>query len=83
MADRVELHGEMYEVDIDGDTLTGSRLVPLVVSGNVMTLQQAEDAAIRSALKHCNGNRTKAAKILDVDRRTLYRKIERMARTSA
>ena len=41
----------------------------------VMTLKQAEIIAVKNALEHTRGNVTKAAKILDIGRNTLYDKI--------
>jgi transcriptional regulator with PAS, ATPase and Fis domain len=42
-------------------------------------LQTEEDevAAIREALRTAGGNKTKAAKLLGVHRKTIYRKIEK------
>ena len=42
----------------------------------LMTLKEAEEEAVRKALKHTNGNVTQAAKILGVGRNTLYGKIK-------
>ncbi len=41
------------------------------------TLEQLERRHIERALQHHQGNKTRAAKALGVDRRTLYRKLER------
>jgi two-component system response regulator AtoC len=41
------------------------------------TLAQVEDRYIREVLESCQGNMSRAAEILGIDRRTLYRKIER------
>jgi DNA-binding NtrC family response regulator len=40
-----------------------------------MTMAQIERAAIEGALKETRGNRRKAAEILDIGERTLYRKL--------
>ena len=40
-----------------------------------MTMAQIERAAIEAALKETRGNRRKAAEILDIGERTLYRKL--------
>jgi DNA-binding NtrC family response regulator len=40
-----------------------------------MTMAEIERAAIEAALKDTRGNRRKAAEILDIGERTLYRKL--------
>jgi DNA-binding NtrC family response regulator len=40
-----------------------------------MTMAEIERAAIEAALKETRGNRRKAAEILDIGERTLYRKL--------
>ena len=40
------------------------------------TLREIEKQAIRQALEDCGGNRTRAAKLLDIDRSTLRRKLQ-------
>jgi DNA-binding NtrC family response regulator len=42
-----------------------------------LTLDQIEHQQIGRALQKFRGNKTRAAKALGVDRRTLYRKLER------
>lgn len=42
------------------------------------TLQQAEEQAIRRAMKETEGNKSRAAKLLGVDRKTLYTKLRRL-----
>lgn len=42
------------------------------------TIEQVEQAMVRAVLKMFRGNKTKAAIALGVDRRTLYRMLERM-----
>jgi DNA-binding NtrC family response regulator len=44
---------------------------------NVLTLDQLERRQIERALREYHGNKTRAAKALAIDRRTLYRKLER------
>jgi len=46
-----------------------------IKQNGVMTLKQAEIIAVKNALEHTKGNVTKAAKILDIGRNTLYDKI--------
>lgn len=51
---------------------------PMGGMGNLVgiSLEQAEVELIRNTLKHTNGNREQAAKILGIGERTLYRKIK-------
>ena len=42
------------------------------------SLADAEEVQIRKALAATDGNKTRAAKILNIERKTLYRKLERM-----
>ena len=44
---------------------------------NLLTLGQVERRQIERALRQAHGNKTRAAKALGIDRRTLYRKLER------
>ncbi|UCH85363.1 MAG: sigma-54-dependent Fis family transcriptional regulator [Candidatus Latescibacterota bacterium] len=44
--------------------------------GTIQTLSQLERAAIQDALRVCAGNRRKAAEMLGISERTLYRKIK-------
>ena len=41
-----------------------------------LTLRELERRAIVQALEDCGGNRSQAAKILDIDRSTLRRKLQ-------
>jgi transcriptional regulator of acetoin/glycerol metabolism len=42
------------------------------------TLADTESEQIRRVMAATNGNKSKAAKILGIERKTLYRKLERM-----
>ncbi|MBI1353047.1 MAG: response regulator [Acidobacteria bacterium] len=44
----------------------------------VQSLADAEEEQIRKVLAQTGGNKTRAAKILNIERKTLYRKLERM-----
>ena len=44
----------------------------------VRSLADAEEDQIRKVLKATDGNKTRAARILNIERKTLYRKLERM-----
>ena len=46
-----------------------------VISGQPLCLMEAEKQYVLSVLKHCDGNIPEAARILDVSRSTLYRKL--------
>jgi two-component system response regulator HydG len=49
------------------------------MGSDYLTLAELEKRYIKTALKSTNGNKTQAAKVLGVDRRTLYRKLDRLA----
>ena len=51
------------------------------MSEDYITLAELETRYIRTALRSSKGNKTRAAKILGVDRRTLHRKLERLAQS--
>ncbi len=56
----------------------GTRISPVDVdAGQVLTLQELEKRYIERVLKAVGDNKTRAAKLLGLDRRTLYRKLER------
>jgi DNA-binding NtrC family response regulator len=48
-----------------------------------VTLHQLSEAYIDAALEAANGRKSAAAKLLDVNRRTLYRREERLRRAAA
>ena len=67
------LHLPMDQIDVGGAPApsgSGSEGVPRGLS-----LREIERRAIIQALEDCDGNRTKTAKLLDIDRSTLRRKI--------
>ena len=57
-----------------GDTQT----IDFRITNGPVTVQAAEDEAIRSALSTTGGNRTKAAEVLGISRRALIYKLKRM-----
>jgi DNA-binding NtrC family response regulator len=61
----------------------GSALRDEVDLEHTLTLDQIERRQIGRALQKYRGNKTRAAKALGVDRRTLYRKLERYGETPA
>ncbi len=52
-----------------------SALEELSMDYGISSLEEIEGAQIRRALRLTGGNRTEAARMLGIDRRTLYRKI--------
>jgi two-component system, NtrC family, response regulator AtoC len=51
--------------------------IPGVESREILTMDEVERRYITRVLKQLDGNKTMAAELLGVDRRTLYRKLER------
>ena len=49
---------------------------PTSISEKVMSMSEAEGQAIQKAINECSGNLTEAAKILEIGRATLYRKVK-------
>jgi DNA-binding NtrC family response regulator len=47
----------------------------LQTSDSRQTLKEVELLAIRDALEKCNGNKSKAAKILGISRKALYKRL--------
>ena len=73
-------HFEELQVEDLPDKIRTSRTHPSL-SGNalpeLLTLEEVERRHVLRVLAACNGNRTDAAKMLDLDRKTLYRKLLR------
>lgn len=67
-----ELHGRSSSHESDDDKTKYNK----DDEGNLITLDELEKRHIFSALKHCNNNRTHAAKILDISIRTLRNKMK-------
>ncbi|MEO6777402.1 MAG: helix-turn-helix domain-containing protein [Kofleriaceae bacterium] len=44
---------------------------------DLVSLDEVRRHHVTTVLEHCHGNRTNAAKILHLDRKTLYRKLVR------
>lgn len=74
--------GSAHAIDVEAETETEAEEVSPEEEGDVvvyrpgMTLQDMEKAAITAALKQSGGNRRRAAEILGMGERTLYRKIK-------
>ena len=63
----------MADVLTDGDGDDGDQAV---VYRTGMTMADVEKAAIEAALREYRGNRRRAAEVLGIGERTLYRKIK-------
>lgn len=46
-------------------------------NNDLLSLDEIRRRHVTAVLEHCHGNRTNAAKILHLDRKTLYRKLVR------
>ncbi len=66
-------HTSVADVLTDGD---GAESEPEVVYRSGMTMADVEKAAIEAALREYRGNRRRAAEVLGIGERTLYRKIK-------
>jgi transcriptional regulator of acetoin/glycerol metabolism len=55
------------------------RATPRATDNRWLTLEEMEDRYIREVLEGCSGNVSRAADVLGIDRRTLYRRLERHA----
>ena len=47
-------------------------------AGDEITLKELERRHLEATLRRCSGNKTRAAKVLGIERKTLYRKAERL-----
>jgi transcriptional regulator with PAS, ATPase and Fis domain len=63
---------------VDGDTVNHALSAMESRDRPVETLADAEEDQIRKVLAATGGNKSKAAQILGIERKTLYRKLERM-----
>jgi two-component system, NtrC family, response regulator AtoC len=74
-------HFEEIQVDDLPDKVRVRSARPPALSGHdlpeLLTLEEVERRHVLRVLEACNGNRTDAAKMLDLDRKTLYRKLLR------
>jgi two-component system, NtrC family, response regulator AtoC len=71
---QIELEELPEKIVTFDDTSSGDHAVDLE---NTLTIDQIERRQIERALHRYHGNKTRAAKVLGIDRRTLYRKLER------
>jgi two-component system NtrC family response regulator len=49
----------------------------MMATNDLMSLEEVDRRHILRVIEHCNGNRTNAAQMLEIDRKTLYRKLLR------
>jgi transcriptional regulator with PAS, ATPase and Fis domain len=63
---------------IDGDTVANALVSMDSRERPVETLADAEEEQIRRVIAATGGNKSKAAQVLGIERKTLYRKLERM-----
>jgi len=91
-----ELEHVVQRAIVDGGSLSDGRLVKslLVVEsgerdpvetspriGDSLTLEEIEKLHIEAVLRRCEGNRTRAAEMLGIERKSLYRKAKRLGIT--
>ncbi|MBT8403288.1 MAG: sigma 54-interacting transcriptional regulator [Gemmatimonadetes bacterium] len=76
-ADDVENGGLEHRPEVTGPVLEGAGAEGVVVYRPGMTMEDLEREAIASALASVDGNRRKAAELLQIGERTLYRKIKK------
>jgi two-component system response regulator HydG len=72
-------HNEITPTDLPAK-IREHRTSRIVIEGNdpdeLMTLAQLENRYVHRVLAACGGNKTRAAKVLGIDRRSLYRRLE-------
>ena len=68
------------------DSILEHKATQVVLAGDnhseLVPLQEIERRYIDHVLRACDGNKTKAAKVLGLDRKTLYRKLKEDAEKS-
>jgi DNA-binding NtrC family response regulator len=74
LGDHTTVHDVLPAGDLDG--VAGFANARTVVYRPGMTMAEVEKAAIEAALEEYRGNRRKAAEVLGIGERTLYRKIK-------
>jgi len=84
LTDRVELRPEDLPLGADEERAAGSQVVPeqallRTAVGKRMTVHELVDRYIEQVLELTGGNKVQAARILGINRRTLYRRGERAA----
>jgi len=79
-----ELGNVLRRIAVQGLDVVDVRDLPAEIRGSTpsasaaSTLENAEERAIRRAMKQTDGNKSRAAKLLGIDRKTLYAKLRRL-----
>jgi DNA-binding NtrC family response regulator len=88
-----ELEHVVQRAIVDGGTLADEQMIRSLLAtagsgqprttpepgpGDNLTLTELERRHIEAVLRRCSGNRTRAAEILGIERKSLYRKAERL-----
>jgi DNA-binding NtrC family response regulator len=60
-----------------GEYMTKKETRSALFSGDLVSLEEIERQYIGHVIERCNGNMSRAAEVLQIDRRTLYRMMER------
>ncbi len=69
--------GTVTEYDLDRKFIHGDdRFADAIALDNPLSVEENEKRLLRNALAEVQGNRTKAAKLLGISRRTLHRKLQ-------
>ena len=67
-----------------GEVASGKKSLPdAVTDANKTTVDEMERRYVRQVLASVNGNKTHAARVLGIDRRSLYRRLEAPTTTSS
>ena len=78
-----ELGNVLRRIAVQGLEVVDARDLPAELRGSTPptaagTLERAEEQTIRRAMKETDGNKSRAAKLLGIDRKTLYLKLRRL-----
>jgi two-component system, NtrC family, response regulator AtoC len=66
-----------------GEYMTTKESRSALFSGDLVSLEEIERQYISHVIDRCNGNMSRAAEVLHIDRRTLYRMMERFSNKEA
>lgn len=71
------LQDALYPPDLDMAAESGAAFMAAAGEGTPDRGPVSEPEKLRQALEQCNGNRTRAARLLGMDRSTLWRKMQK------